>query len=197
MTTKICKVCEVEKPLEDFSPVKTGRFGRAAICRECIAVKDRERYRTDPTIRDRKRKQMKQRRGDPQINAHINERRREKYPAKRQQGQKDYYARLREKHFFVWRARLWSARYSERVTALELFSIWHKQKGRCELSGRKLDNNAHLDHIVPISRGGAHGATNLRWIDPLVNVARSNMSDKQFIAMCRDVCRQANINITE
>jgi hypothetical protein len=63
---------------------------------------------------------MKQRRSDPQINTHMNERRRELYPAKRQHGQKDYYAKLREKHFFVWRARLWSARYSERVTALEL-----------------------------------------------------------------------------
>jgi len=189
MDTKICKTCEQEKSLEDFAPSATGKLGRSAHCRLCRAAKNRETYRLNSEyFREYKREQMRRRRADMEINSKINERRRRSYPAKSKQGQKLYREELREKHFFKWRARLWSARHREKITASELFALWHKQHGKCALSGRKLDKDAHLDHIVPISKGGEHGMNNLRWLDPLVNVARGNLSDDEFVQLCRDVC---------
>ncbi len=189
METKTCKTCGIEKPLTDFSPSASGKQGRAAHCKVCKAARDRETYRQNTEqIRARKRVDMRKRRADPEINAGINERRRVLYPTKSKQGQQVYLADLRKNHFFIWRARIWSARHKERVTALELFALWRRQHGRCPLSGRKLNGNAHLDHIIPSSKDGKHGIENLRWIDPVVNVARGNMSDGEFIAMCLEIC---------
>jgi len=33
--TKICTVCGIEKPLEEFNKQKLGKYGRRAYCREC------------------------------------------------------------------------------------------------------------------------------------------------------------------
>lgn len=51
----------------------------------------------------------------------------------------------------------------------------------------EVTNWAHLDHIVAASLGGGHGLENLRWLDPLVNVALGNMTDDEFRALCSDV----------
>jgi 5-methylcytosine-specific restriction endonuclease McrA len=93
---------------------------------------------------------------------------------------------LRQDHFFVWRARNWSARFKVRVTPSQLAHMWIRQQGRCALSGRPLGRDAHLDHVVP-QACGRHDITNLRWLDPAVNVARQNMDDSEFVALCRDV----------
>lgn len=188
MATKVCATCGVEKPLKDFSPSKSGKQGRVAHCRLCKRILDRAYYeRNSEDIRVSKRDQMRERRATPEINTHINTRRRTLYPTKSKQGQKLYLTNLREKHFFVWRARLWSARHKERITAQMLWSLWRKQHGRCVLSGRKLGRDAHLDHFIPISKGGSHGIENLRWLDPYVNVARGDATDEEFVAMCRQV----------
>jgi hypothetical protein len=55
------------------------------------------------------------------------------------------------------------------------------------LSGRKLDNTAHLDHIQPKSENGSHGLENLRWVDPWVNIARGNLNDAEFALRCSQV----------
>lgn len=46
--TKICKRCGSEKPLEEFSPDKSGGQGRAPWCRPCFAAYMRETRRANP-----------------------------------------------------------------------------------------------------------------------------------------------------
>ncbi len=91
--------------------------------------------------------------------------------------------RLRKKHFFRWRARC----QSNGITAKQLGALWKGQRGRCALSGIKLGRDAHLDHIIPLSRGGSGGIGNLRWLDPWVNIARQNLSDEDFRKRCTQV----------
>ena len=68
--------------------------------------------------------------------------------------------------------------------------MWRKQKGRCALTGRRLDRTtAHLDHIVPIAKGGSHDIGNLRWLCHEANLAKRALSDDEFIALCRDCMR--------
>lgn len=72
---------------------------------------------------------------------------------------------------------------------VELKALWHKQGGLCALSRIKLIpcRNASLDHIVPVSRGGKSVIANLRWTATRVNRARDNMTDAEFVEMCRAV----------
>lgn len=96
-------------------------------------------------------------------------------------------ARFRQRHFFEWRARMHRSRFGVDITAADLARLWIEQRGRCALSGYRLDRTAHLDHIVPIVGGGSHGIENLRWLDPNVNLAKRAMSDADFIAMCKSI----------
>lgn len=70
---------------------------------------------------------------------------------------------------------------------IALARIYYKQRGRCALSGLKLDETAHLDHIVPRSKGGTNVSDNLQFLDPRVNAMKSNMMTDEFLAMCRTI----------
>ena len=69
----------------------------------------------------------------------------------------------------------------------ELAGLWKRQRGKCALTGRKLGRDAHLDHIIPVSRGGECTINNLRWVCPEVNFIRGYLVDEEFVRLCRDV----------
>lgn len=97
---------------------------------------------------------------------------------------RDYYARR-----FFW-GRAMKLRGSGRATAADLARLWRTQRGRCALTGRRLGrDNAHLDHIEAKSRGGSDAASNLRWVCSEANLARRELSDAEFVALCADVMR--------
>ena len=184
-TLKRCSKCGEPK-------TKSGTRWR---CRPCDNAYQREQYRKDPEkIRKRKREYMRRVRSDPLRREEINQRRRgnEVYLEKG----RAYNRILREKHFFKWRARL-TNRSGKNVTAQELATLWKNQRGHCALSGTKLGRDAHLDHIVPVSKNGKTSLENLRWLDPWVNVARQNLSDEIFVSKCRQVAEWIGRRIME
>lgn len=74
------------------------------------------------------------------------------------------------------------------ILALDLWGLAKRQRLLCPVSGRKLSNrNISIDHIVPLSKGGTHDISNLRLTIKEINYARINMSDADFIALCREV----------
>ncbi len=184
-STKTCYRCEQEKSITEFGPNKRSKDGLKYHCRECDAKEKQEVYRERPSAAERARDRARNYRADPIKREQMAVKRRgnPKYLAQRRQ----YLRNLKEKHFFIYRARRWSSFYNGRVTGLELFHLWHMQKGKCALSGRKLGRDSHLDHILPTSKGGTDTIDNLRWLDRRVNIARGAMMDEDFTEMCRDV----------
>jgi uncharacterized Zn finger protein (UPF0148 family) len=151
-------------------------------CRPCDNSYQRSNYASNiERSRKRKREHMAKARQDPKKREAMNARRREN-PKFRERG-REYGKELRTKHFFKWRARNWGFG----VTARELAQLWKSQRGRCALSGRKLERDAHLDHILPVSLGGYGKLDNLRWVDPWANGARGNLSDLEFMERCKQV----------
>lgn len=75
----------------------------------------------------------------------------------------------------------------EAVTTKDLARIWKRQRGRCALSGRRLDRSAEVDHIFPRSRGGTDALENLQWLSREVNRAKREMIEADFIAMCQEI----------
>lgn len=137
--------------------------------------------------RARRAAEERRRRADPDAGGRIRAQARRRYANGGRERQRDYYARLRTQRFFHWRARLWSSRWQVTVTEAQLLALWRAQDGRCALSGRPLEADAHLDHVVPVAAGGAHTVDNLRWLDPEVNVARQALGDEAFARLCADV----------
>lgn len=96
---------------------------------------------------------------------------------------RDYYARR-----FFW-GRAMKLRGEERATFREIARLWKSQRGRCALTGRRLDRDAQLDHILPRARGGGDEITNLRWVCNAANLAKRDMTDAEFETLCADVMR--------
>lgn len=191
MDRKVCTKCRESKPIAAFGSRKAARDGLKPHCRACEAAYQRAQYTVRAeVIRERKRVYMQHARQDESKRDRWNAARRSN-PLYAEQ-QRVYLQQLRRRRFFVWRARNWNSRHRTTLTAHDLWALWRQQRGRCALSGRKLDATAHLDHIAHVSRNGAHDLTNIRWIDPRVNVARSNMTDAEFVTMCRQVVEHSD-----
>lgn len=89
---------------------------------------------------------------------------------------------------FFWNREM-HLRGEDRATARDLWALWHKQKGRCALTGRRLDRSAQLDHILPLARGGSDNIKNLQWLCREANLAKRELTDAEFANLCADVMR--------
>ena len=80
------------------------------------------------------------------------------------------------------------------ITAFDLWKIAKKQKLLCSFTGQRLTiDNMSVDHIIPKSKGGLNIPSNIRLTLKSVNVARSNMTDDEFLSLCKLIVTAANI----
>lgn len=74
------------------------------------------------------------------------------------------------------------------IKASEILSMLENQQYRCALTGRTLrPETASLDHIQPLSKGGAHDISNIWIVDHQVNSAKGSLTAEEFIKLCQDV----------
>jgi hypothetical protein len=79
-----------------------------------------------------------------------------------------------------------------------LLAIWQAQDGKCALSGWNMTmqlgrgivpTNCSVDRISP---DGGYEEDNVQLVCRAVNVAKSNLSQSDFIALCRSVAEKYN-----
>ncbi len=79
------------------------------------------------------------------------------------------------------------------VSIEEILELLETQGYRCALSGRALAPDfAALDHVMPVSRGGAHEIENAQVLDKTVNRAKHTLTNDEFIQLCREVVAYAD-----
>ena len=52
--------------------------------------------------------------------------------------------------------------------------VWKRDKGLCGICGRDVKGKWHLDHIIPISKGGLHSYNNVQVSHPRCNLQKGN-----------------------
>ena len=169
--------------LDELEALLPGRGRRVIQCKAngMGLVRQRAPKRTPDQVRAAKREHMaKKRAADPDL-ARAKQRRwveqnREMLNAKRREwhGARFFYAR---------------AKKVPGTTAMQLWSLWKKQRGLCALTGERLDRTAELDHRLPQARGGEHSINNLQWVTAKVNRAKRDLTDAEFLALCKSVAR--------
>jgi len=83
------------------------------------------------------------------------------------------------------------AKDEEVVTAKKLHDMIIRQRHQCNLSGLPLTvDHAALDHITPISEGGAHKMSNLQWLDPRINSMKGTMNQTEFMILCEAITQK-------
>lgn len=140
--------------------------------------------RSPDEVREAKRLHMaKKRAADPQAARDY----RNAYHAKNRDAQTAKMRAYYERRFFWGKAM--KLRGPGRATAKDLAAIWKEQRGRCALTGRRLDRSAQLDHKLPRTRGGGDAPLNLQWLCEEVNLAKRALTDAEFTALCGEVMR--------
>ncbi|MDE2354780.1 MAG: HNH endonuclease [Betaproteobacteria bacterium] len=178
-----CKGCGLAKRAIDYRIHKRGyRVGK---CKECERAYQKEwSARHSDVIRKRKRESMARRRAaDPQAARDYRNAYHSANREARTEKMREYYQRR-----FFW-GKAMKLRGPNRATARDLAMIWKVQRGRCALTGRRLDRAAQLDHKLAKARGGGDELANLQWLCEEANLAKRALTDSEFVALCSDVMR--------
>lgn len=142
--TKQCKACGEHKPTGDFHPSTAAADGLQSYCKHCSALKLRE-YRTRHPERTRERNRA--------------------YYAQNGEAVREQARRWHAEHpgTVVMRNRALKARLAgaegEGLTVAEWDAILERYGHQCLACGSK---NVTVDHVVPLSRGGRHEASNVQ-----------------------------------
>lgn len=212
-TSKTCTGCSLALPLSEFHRNKRKPDGLQLYCKVCAAELQRQYRRRKPEkMRELGRENMRRRRAtDPEgdrdymrawreMNADLNR------STKRAWEQANY-ERVRE--YANEASRRWKAAHPDLVRAedlkrralkaavaigaVDLDALWVAQAGLCGLCGEVIDKglawpdpmSASVDHIVPLSLGGAHSQDNLQWTHLVGNVRKGNRTEGLEVAPCR------------
>lgn len=171
MESKSCKGCGIEKTVDQFSVQKACKLGVSSRCKHCKS----SYYQAN---RDRFLEKRKT------------------YVSENKELIASQYVDQRKKCFFKYRRKSLKFRGgSDCATVAEISRLWKSQRGICTLTGRRLNrSNAHLDHIIPLTKGGTSDAGNLRWIHKRANYAKHNMLDPEFIQLCKEIAVFSSLN---
>lgn len=67
----------------------------------------------------------------------------------------------------------------------ELEAIWCLQHGRCAYCQRYVGSTYHIDHKLPITRGGTNDLSNLQLTCPRCNMRKGTLTHDEFLASKR------------
>jgi 5-methylcytosine-specific restriction endonuclease McrA len=151
---KTCGTCGQDKPRDAYHKRSRSKDGLAAACKDCVKAYDRRRYEAAPEAICETTRQYRAANAE-----RVAEAKRVYRAAHPEQRHDDNHRR---------RAR--------RVGATVGRIDWQALDAAvdCYLCGSPLDGALHLDHIIPLSRDGAHSTRNLAWTHEACNLRKSD-----------------------
>lgn len=171
--TRICNTCEIEKPLDQFHKDKNALGGHSRRCKVC-AINHASTWQRDNQERVNKRNLEWKANHHAQVLVSNSRYRTENQEAIQQRMEKwrdDHREQRRaEARAYIranktkananWhrrRARLMGAT----VEPVSREAVWERDKGICHICHKMCDPSQwHLDHIIPLSKGGEHSMAN-------------------------------------
>lgn len=160
---KLCGHCKTEKSFDQFHKSRQTKTGYSSWCKSCACKKVKE-YNSRPGSRDKKSEYDRKR--------HI------ELGDEKRAYQKDNYSRFRDSkiaYAVKWNRENPSKRRSitqayksrrrsverDGMTGVELGAWVKGRKKKCHWCGVGCADKFHVDHVMPLSKGGAHEKWNL------------------------------------
>jgi 5-methylcytosine-specific restriction endonuclease McrA len=166
---KCCTRCSQEKPLHEFYACRyTTNQGKQSIryesrCRKCVSKRGKERRAKDPSLSSRYMAEWRSKNGDRELEY------------RKQYQDSDHGKRVRAKNQRLRKARMRSgsgddaeirAIYTEAMEIERIIAV-------CPVFDiPELTKKMHVDHIIPLARGGKHVASNLQILPGGINVRK-------------------------
>jgi 5-methylcytosine-specific restriction endonuclease McrA len=193
---KRCTNCERELPatLEYFGVEKHGKYGLRSHCKACRKIEDKERYAADPQKSLAASRRWREANPERARTSSRESARKARavYPERFRDACRRYMNSDPEKRRCEARARyarnIESRRLSKRVSEQkrrierERSDVHHTpddvrhqyalQKGKCHWCDKPVGDDYHVDHIIPLSKGGDNSARNICISCPTCNSSK-------------------------
>lgn len=189
-TNKVCYTCKQEKPASDFYPHKASKDGLHPNCLPCETEK---RYLRESRVSPEEKERRRQAKRDYDVVYN------KKHKKARQVREKELYAIRREdkiKCAARWskanpaRRRAISQNYKygrraaegAKISSRELQDWIDSQDKVCVYCSSSCPESYHIDHIIPLAKGGQHCTSNLAIACPTCNLRKSDKMPEVFLS---------------
>ncbi len=178
MKSKVCAKCKKRKRFSAFNQSLRGKFGLHSYCRTCDAANKRKWYLVNKVHVVEKSKEWNKQNSDRfSKNQHKHKK---KYADRYSEYYKQWAETNREncrlrKHKYYAQLKRQLGEVSPNI----IEHLFVDQKGLCFYCNRELQEY-HLEHMLPISKGGLHDDSNLCISCPTCNLRKHNKTAEEF-----------------
>jgi len=172
---KICSKCGLTKNFDDFYKRKSSKDGLRSECKDCKKKHDKQ-YNKDnkQTINEKKR-----------ASYHNNIEKEHERAKMFYKDNPDYFKEWRKNYYQEHKEETQAQRMKRRALEKEVTigyvpskpksELYKRDKGICGICNNYVEyDNVHIDHIVPLSKGGEHSMSNLQLSHSWCNLKKGN-----------------------
>ena len=202
--TKICTKCNIEKSITEFHKQKHGKYGVQSICKSCKTkyVLDRQQTPKGKAIARAASQKYRQANRDKVLKQYksyyyANRDKRINQSKVWRQANKDRKAKYQKSYYQTpaGKAAMKAGNQNRRAaklqnggkhTGAELLALFDLQSGACPYCNTKLyksgNNKFHIDHVMPLSKGGSNDISNIQLLCPKCNLSKHDKLPEEFAA---------------
>jgi 5-methylcytosine-specific restriction endonuclease McrA len=173
---KVCSKCEEWNSYDEFKKKKDTKDGYDSWCKKCVA-----KYRK---IKSKEISEYQKR-----YFAELPKEEKERMKANSKIYHQNYYENNKDK-YYMYRVKRRSNKNNVRFTPFQRKKIIERDKWKCQNCGCKVHNRstgnwntpdkAHIDHIIPISKGGNSEPSNLQTLCRTCNLSKQDKVETQL-----------------
>ena len=182
VSTRVCSKCRQALPRtsEFFQRDTSKAHGLRYACKSCANASRQERRKAKPDKCARE-KLAAWRKAHPEYARQWRENHREEC----NEYARAYFRKYRQEHPERFAAYERNKTARKRMnggshTGADIISQYERQNHKCFYCGVKLDNGYHVDHVIPLSKGGSNGPENLVIACPTCNMRKHDKHPMDF-----------------
>lgn len=181
---KICSFCKKEKTHDCFSSDKSRKDGKQRVCKECHKEYNKKYEKTDKCQNYRKEYRSTEHYKQISLKRYHTYRHTEKYKRIQKEyenrPESKFYKKLRNKN----RVHMKRSLSGDKSSSSFLFNLIIIQDNKCVYCNYYFNNDFHIEHLHPLSKGGSNLIYNIALSCPNCNIKKKDKLLHEWLKLC-------------